>query len=61
MISIRFTGDEGDEVPVMDLIPKFEKLIAKRCNVELLPTEMHVFDQASLPCLDEGRRRAPRY
>lgn len=60
MLSIRFTGEEGDEVPVMELLPEVEKLINDTCNVKLHPTELHVLSQGSLQCIYEGRHRAPR-
>jgi hypothetical protein len=60
MLYIRFTGEEGDEVPVMDLLPTVEKLIGDNCNVNLLASELHVFDHGSLRCISEGRQRAPR-
>jgi hypothetical protein len=60
MLSIRFTGEEGDEVSVMDLLPTVEKLICDNCNVKLHPTELHVIGPGNLRCISEGRTRAPR-
>jgi F0F1-type ATP synthase beta subunit len=60
MLSIRFTGEEGDEVPVMDLLPQMEKLIVDSCNVKLHPTELYILGNDNLRCIYEGRRRAPR-
>jgi len=58
-LRIQFTGEEGDEVPVVDLMPEFAAIIARNTNVELLPMELRIYSD-KLRCPYEGRQRAAR-
>jgi len=57
-LRIRFKGNEGDEMPVVDLMTVFGIMIEQTANVELLPMELSVTGERS--CAHEGRVRAAR-
>lgn len=56
-LRIRFTGDEGDEMTVMDLSGAIQELIDEFTNVDLRSIELHGYGPA---CHEEGRKHAAR-
>jgi hypothetical protein len=57
-LRIQFTGDEGDEMSVLDLNGTIEELILDNSTVDIKSIELYIFNHH---CENGGRKHATRY